>query len=712
MKKTVSIFIIYFLIAVIYTFPLVFKLGSAIYGFSGDNLGAIHYLWWWKYTFINHLDIRNSFLEQAPFGFRVDSESGSVFYYWPLKLLTLISNQVLAYNLVLLLSFPLAALTMYLTVKSVLSRFFEGGEGRAKTAWIAFWAGLTFSFSPYHFWKAYNHLDLALIWSFPLSVLFLFNFLKEAHENKFSFKNIFGCAVSLAVTILTNFYYGFFLIITLALLAVCFWLLNRSNLVKVFSSLFGAYAVAFLLAVPFMMPTLTDAYVNKGAGQSAARLANYDRPVLDLVSLSARPWDYLVPSQDNPIFGRLSRSFYAWVKTQGKDFKVISGPVHERNIFLGYASIFLILVGAALLALNKEFRGKYGKVFLTLFLVILLLVLISMPPYIFLKGKYTFYLPSQLLYIFAPMFRTYARLGIFVLMLAVLAAAIVLKFLMEKLSRKALVFGGILFFIFSSVEFANVPPSKVIDLRQSNAFAYVGEQPGNFSFIVFPQEFNVAELLVFQPQFQKGFLNFHSQSPYYKLWNYLSNYKDPKVPRLLAALGIKYAVFQKKLLFATPNPVDDLWYTRALRAPLELLPPDYVLEKDFDDSAVYAINSEPLGFITFTKERTNVFPQAPLKSLTGETRIYFANLVDNKGLKFNLSFLLVNGGSLLENGMSAENIDFRLSSRQSLPQGEEVVVEATLPSPKGFINFNIGPTTRLENIEAEVTNWFDVPAKL
>lgn len=658
MKKTLLIFALYFLVVSIYTYPLILKMGNSTYGYSGDNLGAMHYLWWWKYTFINHLDIRNSFFEQSPFGFRADSETGSVFYFWPLKFLTLISNEVTAYNLVLLLSFPLAALAMYLLVKFFLSRLIYGGEKEnGRTIFlISLWAGFAFSFSPYHFWKAYNHLDLALIWSLPLAFLFLFQLLDEAKNSSFRLRTIFLSSFFSSATILTNFYYGFFLLISYAIIYPIFYIIYRPKFKALFVSAVLTIVFTLIAVIPFMTPTVIDAYINKGTGQSAARVANYDRPLLDVVSLSARPWDYLIPSQDNPILGFLSAPLYKWVSQHGKDFKVISGPIHERTIFLGFTSVFITLLGLVLLFKRKDFREKHGKSLFTLLLIIFSLFLISMPPYIFVKGKFTIYLPSYFLYLAAPMFRTYSRLGIFILMFIILSASLVLKYLFRSSSKVKITIYFFLLLTFSLLEFANVPPSKVIDLKEPKSFEYVGQQPGDFSFIVYPKEFNVAELLGFQSQFKKGFLNFHSQSEYYKLWSYLEDYRNPRTYSILSSLGVKYVVFQKKLIFDKSNPVDDLWYTRALKNPLGQLPGGVILEKDFDDSSVYRVTANPVGFVVFGKNPTRIFPKNPLTISEPSLRVYLANVRDTLGVKFKIKLKDINGMGLTYSQISGENV--------------------------------------------------------
>lgn len=702
MKKSIAVFGLYCLITVVYTYPLIFKLGSAIYGYAGDNLGTTHYLWWWKYTFLNHLDLRNSFWEQAPFGFKIDSETGTVFYYWPLKLLTLVFNELGAYNLMLFLSFPLAALAVYFFTKDFQKIFISSQKiSGLAVELVSFWAGFVFSFSPYHFWKAYNHLDLALIWPFPLALLYFLRVLKDPSA-ALKFRAVIPVAILTAVTILTNFYYGFFLLLTIFLLAIFYYLVFRSSLKKTLSTTFFSCLLTLVFVAPFIAPTVYDAYVTKGKDQSAARVANYNRPLLDLISLSARPWDYVIPSQDNPIFGRHSTRFYQWIVTKGRDFKVVSGPVHERTIFLGFVSIFLLVFNSYLLIFNSDFRRESGRVSVLLWLVILSLFIISLPPYVFVKGRYTLYLPSYLLFKLIPVFRTYSRLGIFVFSFVILLASTVLGFLSRKFSKRKLVTFYLLLISLSAAEFANVPPSKVIDLKEPSALNYLGQKREAFNFVVYPKEFNVAELLVFQPQFQKGFLNFHSQSPYYQLWDFLADFRNPKAYSLLSALGIKYAVFQKKLIFASPNPVDDLWYTRALNSPLGTLPPGLTLEKDYEDSSVYKVTAEPVGFVVATQNRVDSFPRTPL-GIKGETfRIYFANLDKKKDLSLNLELTSRFLKSSVKLNLNGESLTWRIQNRRDgqisisiQTSQEESFLDVFLAGSKDWTIDSLGTTSGL-----------------
>jgi len=60
----------------------------------------------------------------------------------------------------------------------------------------------------------------------------------------------------------------------------------------------------------------------------------------------------------------------------------------------------------------------------------------------------------------------------------------------------------------------------------------------------------------------------------------------------LAALGIDYAFIHNELVFDQPNPVDDLWYTRALKDPFdpdEGIPLGFELEREFTKTVVLQV---------------------------------------------------------------------------------------------------------------------------
>ena len=634
-RKTLLVALFFYLVlSLVYTYPLIFNLSDKTYGYSGDNLGSIHYFWWWKESFFKGQDVRDSYLEEAPFGVTIDREPGTIFFYLPVKALSLISDPVTSYNLVLILGFPLAAFSMYLLVQYLVSK-----------PPISFLAGFIFSFSPYHFWKAYNHLDLALIWTLPLFLLSFFYWEKvlERGRTKEIIRASLWVALAQSATLLTNFYYGYFLFLLFGFLLLTnfLFLLLKKRLyfdrVRILSLTLIALLV-LLFTMPFMAHVFLDAVRPSQSSQSFLRKDSYDRPLLNLVSLSARPWDYLLPSSDHPFLGKITAQIYQWLRSRGNDFKTVSAPVHERTIYLGVINIFLFFTSVFMILKSRSFRQKYGKLTVTLMAAIFFLFLISLPPYFFLKG-YTIYLPSFFLYKVFPMFRTYSRLGIIILMLATVISSIVLNYLTQILSRRRnlLLTSYFLLLALAFFDFLNIPSFKVIDLTTPPSYLWLSKQPGNFSVIEYPQDFNVAESLFFQRIHQKGVLNFHSQSAYFGLWEALAYFQLPRTARILEALGVRFALFHKSLLFPEENPVDDLWYKRAFeKVPDYKNLPGFSLAQDFPETAILKVeqSENPASLVILSENSGGIkedsFPKNDWVWSGKWNNLYLVNLISVK----------------------------------------------------------------------------------
>lgn len=666
LKSFSLLFVVYCLLAIFLTWPMVTKISSSTYGYSGDNFGAIRYFWWWKRTKFSGLPVRDSFLEEVPFGVAVDREPGTIFYYLPVKIFTLFTNEVFAYNLVLLLSFPLAAVSMYILAFSI-----------TKSRWASLISGLIFSFSPYHLWKAYNHLDLALIWPMPLYVWALIKLEKGTVTTQALVAGFF-----LAANILTNFYYGYFMLLFTAAYVLVrvfqVWLVEKRLYFtrRVFTFYFLLFVSASAVVLPFTYHVLADARRPLMSLQSQLRKESYQRPLSNLISLSARPWDYLIPSQDHPIFGKFVPRLYDWIKTRSGDFKTISAPPHERTIYLGWIPILLTILTSYFLLGDHRFRGKYSSLVITILGIAGIMVLISLPPFIFFRG-YTVYLPSFFLHKIFPMFRTYARLGVVVLLCTALLAGVSSAWLLckFKLSQRSPRSWVLLVFFIGLVlfEFLNIPPSKIVDFGKTPPeYEWLAKQSGNFSILEWPESFNLADALLFQRVHKKGLANWHSQSPYYGLWDSLGDLYNLQVTDKIAALGVKYVVVHKRLIFDQPNPVDDLWYTRAVKDPerYKSIPSNMKLAADFDGATIFEVaHPNPAKMVTIIK-RVGVGGPFEVQVLGGKdwswerdgNRLYLMNLVERnnpKNLRVRVSFEVPrNLGSLLEvsfNGRAIED---------------------------------------------------------
>ncbi len=598
-------------LTILFTWPVVLHMSSSIYGYSGDSFGFIYYLWLWKDHFLRGMPLDFNPLVMAPFGTIFAPETGTVVFYWPTKIIALLSNPVFSYNFNLLLSFFFSALAAYLFV-------YELCRNRVTAALF----GLVFAFSPYHFWKAYNHLDLAMIQYIPIFFWSLIRLKKNPSWRAFLLSGL-----SLALLVLLNFYYGYFGLLTIGLFALFIVLenLRRRALSKDLKYFLLLPFLGIILASPFVIGVFSP---SAKANLPQSRQETYDRPLDNLLLLSARPWSYVLPSIDNPFLGSVSSRTYKSIATLSKDFKTQMPFPNEVTVYLGFFSL-----GFFALSLWFCWRRKIERGLIPLILFVAGgLFLVSMPPFIIIKSV-TIYLPTFFLHQIFPMFRAYGRLGIFILPLIGGVAAFGYSRLLERSSPKLklVVIGLSVLLIF--LEFANTPPSRVTTtLPLPAAYAWLSNQSGDFTIMEYPKEFNLADGEFYQMYHGKKIANWYSTYPYYNLWPFVEDIYNPQSYEILSSLGIKYVLFHKKLLFPQPNPVDGLWSTRAFTAPIKYqsLPRSLVRIQAFDSEDIFEIKAEQhVASAVFTAQRYGGFKTEILSgqwSSVTPSRIYLLNI--------------------------------------------------------------------------------------
>ena len=525
-RKELLIFLFFTLLAVGFTYPLVFRMNTSVYGYPGDNFSTIWHRWWVPYANNHGLNPRYTPFLNAPFGRDLGVVlDTTVLYVAPFAFLTSIFNEVFAYNLIIFASFPLAAFTMYLLVKHL-----------TKNRWAAILSGLIFSFSPYHFWKAYNHADLASIQWLPLYVLSLIKLFEERN-----YRWAFLTAVSFALVALTSFYYGYFMILFTIGFMVFYFIHGRGKnrticlnfkMLKVLG-LTGVLAAVFIL--PFTYKIFSVSLSSSGEALAEKEVQRFETTTDELLALSSRPWDFVIPSEHHPIFGKYASAFCGWLAERSGGFE--SQCTHyswERNIYLGFVGILLSLFAL------KNFR-KNKKWILIFAALAVLMVWASFPAFMNIKG-HRFYFPSYFLHKFTPMFRTYVRLGVVVLLCVAVLAGFGFKFLLEKIKNKKVSVFCFLFSVFLILlDFTNIPPFRYTDLSETPpVYQWLKEQPEDFIIAEYPKAYSEAEAMFFQIIHQKRMATVTEE---------LSDIYQAETVEKLRALGVKYVVVHTDNIF-------------------------------------------------------------------------------------------------------------------------------------------------------------------
>lgn len=562
-KWEILIFIFFTFLGVVLTYPLIFRMGRGIYGNQpSDAKGTIYFFWWLKHAWNSGLSWRNNILI-VPSGLNYGGMLFQPGIQYPAWVLTILTNEVFAYNFLVLISFPLSAITMY-----YLAHYFT------KDRLASMLAGVIYAFCPYHILHSYCHLGLAMIQWMPLYVLFLFK-LRE----KRTYPNAVGCGATFALVALTAYYYGFFMAIFTAiflLIALIYSLAVKKREHQLSFRDWAAPLLALITAAILTIPFILNVLGAKGKG--IAEIS--ERALWQLESLSAAFWSYLVPSGENPIF----RSFiidFLQVRTGGVSI--------EHTIYLGYVPLALAVLALIRWWLDKRSNEEKINFAVPFFSLMLLAVFVfSAPPKVHLLGL-EIAMPSYYFHQVLPMFQAYVRLGIVaVLMLSVLAG-IGLNYLLRKFTTPKghiLVTSLVLFLLL--VEFVNIPPFRHTELGAPavpEVYKWLSGQPGDFVITEYPVPIRFSEeyhnRLFYQRIHQKKLVDVEI-IPALEDADYLDNILVLDVPSVLKYLGARYVIIHTNEY-------------RKWDGTIPIIPEngDLKLVKVFQNALVYGIDVEP-----------------------------------------------------------------------------------------------------------------------
>ena len=161
---------------------------------------------------------------------------GNQLLFAPVYLLT--KNPILASNFVILSSFVLCALTVYLLVRYVTG-----------SPWASAVAGMVFAFAPVRL-SQLGHMQLLSMYWMPMIVLFLYRYLETR-----KWSELLGFSTAVAMQILCSLYLGYMAL----LVAFCFFLgitITRPQLLKV--KVLGGLVLGAILVCTVLFPVVTQ----------------------------------------------------------------------------------------------------------------------------------------------------------------------------------------------------------------------------------------------------------------------------------------------------------------------------------------------------------------------------------------------------------------------------------------------------------------------
>jgi hypothetical protein len=330
------VLLLYSLLAILMTLPLALHLGDRLLGTDSNALNDTYFsVWifgWQAHQLI--ADPLNLFQGNIFFPFQNTLAFSEIILpgallYLPFAYAS--GNPVFAYNVVLLLTFPLNAFAMYLYALDWFRMIDEqrttSAEQRALSAEqrearnvirnpqsAAILAGIIFAFCAYKMGEL-RHIQLLMAMFMPLTLMYVARFVRQPNLH-----NALLTALFFVLNALASLYYAVFLAFAVALYLIVDLALRRYRITRAHWAYGGIAALgAVILLTPFLLPFLRlEREFNFSAGR-------------DPRLFSARPYSYIAAPASQWLYGNLTRAFYIASKGQ--------------PLFPGIAASLLGLVG-------------------------------------------------------------------------------------------------------------------------------------------------------------------------------------------------------------------------------------------------------------------------------------------------------------------------------------------------------------------------------
>ena len=468
-------------------------------------------------------------------------------------LLARISGAVAAYNWLVLLSFPLSAAAAYL-----LARHLTLSPAGATVAAMAY------AFSPFHVAHAAYHPHIAQTQWVPLYLLALWRCLDNTSPVAVGFLGVAAMAVTLS-----NFYAGLIMAVITPVAVAAYWLVMCRADTRSMRRLSITVGSLLLIAASGM------AYASYAAGAVVVNRAAFAFPRAELFRYSAKWWSYLVPPVGHPLLGATAHRVWTAVD--------VREGLLEQQVSLGWGIVALGLIAVFRWLVswsNVRQPPSLARVPVLVIVAVAALVCSLSPERTI--GAFTFVRPSALLYNVVPMFRSYARFGVVVQLMAALLAGVGVDWLRRAGTKRAQIVCVALVAL-AAGEYAVSPFALWRDVLPTTAHRWVTRQPGRVHALDCTPLDQESESVQWLTGYRVTLLG-----------GSISDCTEPNLPQKLAATGYTHLLVRRDTAdgqsFAD-HPAPD-----GLR-----------VAASFDDGQVFAVTAQTPAIYTATM--TGFFPR-------------------------------------------------------------------------------------------------------
>jgi hypothetical protein len=550
LPEVILIFVVFSILTAIMTYPVIFHMTDSIPGaFRGDNFHALWQMWYPAYALL--VQWKSPMFDPdvyVPFGFDMirnqDLSPANCLLFIPL---TYVLGDVLSYNIVTLLTFPLTALGTYL-----LARDFWGNRAGA------FLAATIVGFCEYRYVRSTGHMTMLSTQWIPFFFLFL-----ERTITRRTVRNGVLLGLMYSLSALETWTYAWLLAIVgpLYILGRIDW---RRDWRSIFALIRPGLAAAVVVAV--LVGPWVGAYAQ--ATTSGAMVA---RPLQEAQAFSASAVDYLIPGVEHPIWGPLVQRTWR------------AGPnghwLSEWEVYLGIVAVVLAVVGAfrlrdrrvvallvtavgayivslgpSLYIIHPEMSAEAANLAPLSAIKLPVYVLNSIPPFAFMRG--------------------WARMGFAVQLVVGMLAAGGLMALLELLRRRGIADSpattwGVTAVVAALVLFDSAAaPMGLSSTAPRPVEAWLAEQPPNQVFMEYPvpsHGYSGPAMYSTRQTGQRIVMGYASYPPNLGYWGTLARFPAPETLDLLSQWGVSYILVDETLYRAG----DEFWGVRQTWATLQ-----------------------------------------------------------------------------------------------------------------------------------------------
>lgn len=444
-----SALLLYAVLAVLFTYPLVLNLDRA--NDNGDPAVMV-----WSMAWISHALTTEgatlygaNILHPTPDALaRTDLLLTSALLAAPFFLAT--GNALLGFNVVMLLSYVLSGYATFLLVRRLL-------RDRPYALHAALFAGAVYTFCPYRLAHVAQLNTMTTYW-LPLILLALHRYLEKGRRPR----DLFLLGLLFSLNALSGLYYGAFAALMVALFFVLWSFLNREP-PRARDLLFGAPTVALFGAVlAFVLWPYLAASGDRGWDLGTVAFYSFEPAAL------------LVSPPQSLLLG-WTGEFFGITAANGK-------PAYELMLYPG-----LVVLSLAAYALLRRRASKTEALYAGLGLAFFVL---SWGPRLEIGGVEA-PLPYLLLHEYAPGFdglRVPARMWAIVMLCAAVLAALGLRALLERLGGRGALAALAALSVLAALEFAPALPLERYADRAppgpEDAYAYLSENAGPGAVVV------------------------------------------------------------------------------------------------------------------------------------------------------------------------------------------------------------------------------------